>query len=106
MPRKNPKFDEMAWKTAEQALVQIFKRQNTNITKAKLRRSLKCEICAKEHPKVDWKKLISKMIDEAKKQGHSTELYEHWLNTRRSSPHIHSQIFTLGDVEDLFERCP
>ncbi len=103
MSKKTQKLDETAWKSVAPGLVQKSKLQNFRIAKPKLRRILECEICASEYPKVDWMKLISKMNDEAKKNGHSTELYEHWLNNRDGTSHGHFQTLTVEDVQEMWD---
>jgi hypothetical protein len=103
MPTNKQMFDETAWKIHESVMRRRFKRGKIIITKSKLRRALECEICAKDYPNDDWKALISKMIDDAKKNGHSTELYAHWLNNRDGKSHGHFQTLTIEDVHDMFD---
>ena len=107
---KNQKFYEMAWNAYAKDLIAEIKSEKTcrisigRISKNVLRNTLECDICARAYfqgtNQEYWKKKISRLIDQAKKDGYSAELFECWLNNRDSSPHD-SHLLTQQEAHEV-----
>lgn len=110
--QKNQKFDETVWSAVAMNLGLWFKsKKKGGVSKRNLRKSLECEICAEwfflglGFNQESWRKLISILIDLAKKHGYSTELFEHWLNNRDGTSHGHFLTLTPQEVQEMFETA-
>ena len=106
--QKNPKFDETAWNAyAKELLTRLKSEGKVDMSKRDLRKSLECEPCANWHGlNQDFrKKLILRLILQAKKDGYSTELFEHWLNNPNPTSHGHSLTLAPQEVQEMFETA-
>lgn len=111
--QKTPKFDETAWNAYAKDLIAEIKSKKIcrisigRISKSVLRETLECEICAQAYfrgtNQESLKKRISRLIDQAKKDGYSTELFEYWLNNRHSPHDYHS--LTPQELHEVFETA-